>query len=54
MDLITIKEDRAFLLAQRDGRRSFIRLVDRELAAEEARSAKGKQEEQIRVKEAKV
>ena len=54
MGLITIEEERAFLLAQRDGRRSLFRPADKEIAAKEAQSAKRKKEDQIRAEEAKV
>ena len=54
MGLITIEEERAFLLAQRDGRRSLLRPADKEIAAKEAQSAKRKKEDQIRAEEAKV
>ena len=54
MNLITIEENRAFLLARRDGQIGFLRQVDKELAAKKARSAKCKQEAQIRAEEAKV
>ena len=44
LNLITIEEDRAFLLAQSDGRIGFLGPVDKELVAKEVRSAKRKQE----------
>jgi len=54
LDLITIEEDCAFLLAQRDGRRGFLGSIDKKLAAKEARVAKRKQEEQARTEKAKL
>ena len=54
MDLIIIKEGCAFLLAQRDGRRTFLGPVDKELPVKEACSAKHMQEEQTPAMEALV
>ena len=54
LDLTTIEEVRAFLLMQRGGRRNFLLLVEKELYAKEARSAKRKQGEQTRAEKTKV
>lgn len=40
MELITIEEDKQFIIAQRNGRRGYMGVVDKELAAEEDRKLK--------------